>query len=162
MLLLEHLDAVRKPVRSTITQMHLNFTVHLLNSVDLKLSYSSEACSSTGMTPNVADIIRGWDKGGLLTGSREIRECRNFSGVCFFLQFDSLLLAQRRPIFLPDISVRIVVSGFPGHWSDRSEERWRQHHRLPARQQLWPDCQPCRPAVDGVWQQRLQNAQEWT
>lgn len=48
-LLLEHLDAVIKPVTST---------VYLLNSIDLELSSSTEACSSTGMTPNVADIIR--------------------------------------------------------------------------------------------------------
>lgn len=55
-----------------------------------------------------------------------------------------------------------LVSGFPGHWPDRPEERWGEHHRLPARQQLRAQRQPCRPAVDGVRHQRLQNAQKWT
>lgn len=76
-LLLEHLDAVIKPVTSTITKGTW-ISLYLLNSIDLELSSSTEACSSTGMTPNVADIIRIWDRGGLLTGSRGTRECSNY------------------------------------------------------------------------------------
>lgn len=46
----------------------------------------------------------------------------------------------------------LPVSGFLGHWPNRPEERWGEHHRLPAREQLGAQHQPCRPAVDGVWQ----------
>lgn len=65
------------------------------------------------------------------------------------------------PFSLPH-SLSSYCLGFPGHWPDRPEERRGKHHRLPACQQLCTQCQPCGPAVDGVWQQRLQNAQEWT
>lgn len=131
--------------------------MHLLKSIDLRRSCLKGACSSTGLTLIFGHIIRSWDKGGLLTGSRGVQKVfirRHCVSRC-----DSLLLEQKRPFSPWHLGSRLV-SGLPGHWPDRPEERWRQHHRLTTCQQFRPHRQPCRPAVDGVWQQRHQNAQE--